>query len=138
MNKAGNVSSLTKIQSGADAREKGRRGGMASGAARRKKASIREAFRHISALPYRDEDTLETLKRAGLPENEINVSVALAWAMVENAMKGNSQMMRNCLEMMEEDPGTQIKERGMQLRESLADKGYTGIAPVVIVDNVAE
>lgn len=138
MNKAGNISTLTKIQCGEDARAKGRKGGLASGAARRRKASIREAFKQIASLPYRDEDTLETLKRAGLPENEITVSVALAWAMVENAMKGNSQMMRICLEMMEEDPGTQIKERGMQLRESLADKGYTGIAPVVIVDNVAE
>lgn len=138
MNKAGNVSSLTKIQSGADAREKGRRGGLASGAARRRKASIREAFKQIASLPYRDEDTLETLKRAGLPENKVTVSTALAWAMVENAMRGNAQMMRICLEMMEEDPGTQIKERGMQLRESLVNKGYTGIAPVVIVDNVAE
>lgn len=112
-----NNQNLVPFKAGADAKERGRRGGRKSGESRRQKASMRAAFRLLANLPCSD-DVKETLLRAGLPENDTNNAAALALAAFQSALGGNVQSMRLCLEMLGEDPTIQIKERSMELKES--------------------
>ena len=49
-----NEANLKPVRSKEEAREKGRRGGIASGEARRRKASIREALQVYLAEPHKD------------------------------------------------------------------------------------
>lgn len=112
-----NNQNLVPFKAGADAKERGRRGGRKSGESRRQKASMRAAFQLLANLPCSD-DVKETLLRAGLPENDTNNAAALALAAFQSALGGNVQSMRLCLEMLGEDPTIQIKERSMELKES--------------------
>lgn len=112
-----NTKNLIPFKAGADAKERGRRGGRKSGESRRQKASMRAAFQLLANLPCSD-DVKETLLRAGLPENDTNNAAALAFSAFQSALGGNVQSMRLCLEMLGEDPTIQIKERSMELKES--------------------
>lgn len=112
-----NTKNLIPFKAGADAKERGRKGGRKSGESRRQKASMRAAFQLLANLPCSD-DVKETLLRAGLPENDVNNAAALALAAFQSALGGNVQSMRLCLEMLGEDPTIQIKERSMELKES--------------------
>ena len=119
MNEAGNPSTLTHIQAGADARTKGRNGGIKSGQARRKKASIRRAFEAIAAAQCQDEETKAILQRAGLHEDDCTISAALAWSMIQEAMGGSAPMMRLCLSLLGEEPSLQLRERGQDFKEQI-------------------
>lgn len=138
MNKAGNPGTLVPIQSVAEAKKKGRNGGLASGKVRREKASIKKAFMAIAAAPCQDKDISKILQCAGLPESDINISAALAFSMIQSAMAGSAPMMRLCLQMLGEEPATQLRERSLDLKERLIQRGgdeETTIA-VQILDDV--
>ena len=119
MNEAGNPDTLIRIQAGADARTKGRNGGIKSGQARRKKASIRRAFEAIAGTQCQDKDTKAILQRAGLSEDDCTVSATLAWSMIQAAMGGSAPMMRLGLSLLGEEPSLQLRERQQDFKERL-------------------
>lgn len=75
-----------RVPSSKEAREFGRKGGIASGKARRKKADLKKAFNTILKADVANENIAKQLEALGF---EATNEMALAMVMMQKAMKGN-------------------------------------------------
>lgn len=75
-----------KAPSSEEARELGRKGGIASGKARRRKADLKRAFNTILKADVANENISKQLEALGF---EATNEMALAMVMMQKAMKGN-------------------------------------------------
>lgn len=75
-----------KVPSSKEARENGKKGGVASGVARRKKANLRKAFETILQAEVASPNVKKQLEELGF---ESTNEMALAMVMMQKAMKGN-------------------------------------------------
>lgn len=75
-----------KVPSSEEARELGRKGGIASGKARRRKADLKRAFNTILKADVANENISKQLEALGF---EATNEMALAMIMMQKAMKGN-------------------------------------------------
>ena len=91
-------------RSESEAREYGRKGGQASGAARRRKKSLKEAADLYLSLPVTDERRLNKLKRRDLDPVDIDNQMAMVVGLVEAATCGNAKAAKVVLEMLGDDP----------------------------------
>lgn len=98
--KKGNTENLHVIQSSEEARELGRKGGIASGKARRKKAMLRKGAQRIikADIPNSIKKRLE--KTYGeIDADEDMVYTAMVAVMCNEALKGNVQAFKALNEM---------------------------------------
>ena len=75
-----------RVPSSEEARELGRKGGIASGKARRRKADLKRAFNTILKADVANENISKQLEALGF---EATNEMALAMVMMKKAMKGN-------------------------------------------------
>lgn len=75
-----------RVPSSKEARELGRKGGIASGKARRRKADLKRAFNTILKADVANENIAKQLEALGF---EATNEMALAMVMMQKAMKGN-------------------------------------------------
>lgn len=75
-----------RVPSSDEARELGRKGGIASGKARRRKADLKRAFNTILKADVANENISKQLEALGF---EATNEMALAMVMMQKAMKGN-------------------------------------------------
>lgn len=75
-----------RVPSSKEARELGRKGGIASGKARRRKADLKRAFNTILKADVANENISKQLEALGF---EATNEMALAMVMMQKAMKGN-------------------------------------------------
>lgn len=75
-----------RVPSSKEAREFGRKGGIASGKSRRKKADLKKAFDTILKADVANENISKQLEALGF---EATNEMALAMVMMQKAMKGN-------------------------------------------------
>lgn len=75
-----------RVPSSKEAREFGRKGGIASGKVRRKKADLKKAFNTILKADVANENISKQLEALGF---EATNEMALAMVMMQKAMKGN-------------------------------------------------
>lgn len=85
---------LNPVRSENEAREKGRKGGLASGRARRRKKTIRETLRVLRNMPVADAKYRQFLKKNDVDEKDMTYAVLLSMKMIAAACRGNSQMMQ--------------------------------------------
>jgi hypothetical protein len=74
-----------------EATEMGKRGGIASGKARREKKLMREQLEILLNLPIKNTKVKEQLKHLGLEDDEMTNQMALITAMYQKALKGDVQ-----------------------------------------------
>lgn len=75
-----------KVPSSKEARENGKKGGVASGKARRKKANLKKAFETILQAEVASPNVKKKLEELGFDSTN---EMALAMVMMQKAMKGN-------------------------------------------------
>jgi hypothetical protein len=92
-----NEENLKPIQSEKEARELGRKGGIASGKARKEKKTMREILRECLNMECTDDD-LEKLKLTGKIDNGTAVTLGL----ILGAKSGNAQNYKQIVEMLGE------------------------------------
>lgn len=92
-----NEENLKPIQSEKEARELGRKGGIASGKARKEKKTMREILRECLNMECTDDD-LEKLKLTGKIDNGTAVTLGL----LLGAKSGNAQNYKAIVEMLGE------------------------------------
>lgn len=81
------------------------KGGKASGAARRRKRTIRDAARLILSLSVRDTDTIETLKAAGIENpGELNNLEAMVAVQIAKAKAGDLKALEFIRDSIGENP----------------------------------
>lgn len=94
----------TQFRSGEEAARNGRKGGQASGAARRRKKSLKEAADLYLSLPVTDKRRLNKLKRRDLDPGDIDNQMAMVVGLVEAATCGDARAAKVVLEMLGDDP----------------------------------
>lgn len=85
-------------------REIAQKGGLASGAARRRKKSLKEAADLYLSLPVTDKRRLNKLKRRELAPEDIDNQMAMVAGLVEAATCGDAKAAKVVLEMLGDDP----------------------------------
>lgn len=95
-----------RFQSGEQAREAGSRGGVASGAARRRKRSLREAAELYLAMEPTDNRVWNALSMAGIDPDDIDNQMAIIVALSQKAMTGDATTAKVLIELLGEDKKT--------------------------------
>jgi hypothetical protein len=77
-------------------------GGIASGAARRRKKSLREAADLYLSLPVRDKRKLNAMLRDGIAEEDADNQMAVIVGLTKMAMLGESKAAKVLFELLED------------------------------------
>lgn len=84
-----NEDNLQPVRSEEEARALGRKGGIASGKARREKKLLKDQLEVLLSLPNKDSKLQKKMKALGLEDEDTDNQMALVIAMWEKAKKGN-------------------------------------------------
>ena len=107
-------------RSESEARENGRKGGIASGVARRRKRSMKEAADYYLSLPETDRRTVNALLRAQVPSEDIDNQMAVVKGITAAAKRGDARAAGVLLKMLgeetvQEDPAADALEAARKL-----------------------
>lgn len=86
-----------------EARELGRRGGKASGAARRRKRSMKEAADLYLSLPVEDKRRWNKLSRRYLDAEDIDNQMAMIVSLWDGAMAGDARSAKVLIDLLGKD-----------------------------------
>lgn len=100
-----------KRPSSDEARELGRRGGIASGIARRRRKALREALDVYLSLPVQDKRSLNRLLRAGVDEDDADTQMLIVASLVQRAIDGNVRAAKLTFDLMADDNTHALDER---------------------------
>lgn len=90
-------------RSESEARENGRKGGVESGKARRRKKSLREAADLYLSLPVKDAKMRNALIRDGVQEEDADNQMAMIVGLAKKAAKGDAKSAKVLIELLGED-----------------------------------
>ena len=100
-----------KRPSSEEARELGRRGGVASGIARRRRKALREALDVYLSLPVQDKRSLNRLLRAGVDEDDADTQMLIISSLVQRAIDGNVRAAKLIFDLVGYDSAQTLDER---------------------------
>lgn len=99
-----NIENL-RVPTSEEAREIGRKGGIASGKARREKRNLRNAVEAILNAPAPTEH-VEKMKAAGVEDNDY--FAALGYALIKRAMEGDVAAFNSVRDLIGEKPKEEV------------------------------
>lgn len=105
-----------QFRSGDEARENGRKGGINSGASRRRKRSLKEAADLFLSLPVTDTKTYNKMVLAGVDPEDIDYQMAVVIGMTTKAIKGDAKAAKVLIDML---GGTKEEEAQQNTLEKL-------------------
>ena len=107
-----NPENLKPIQAGADAKAKGRKGGIASGKSKRRKKKRASILGDAMKQDMNVGKIRDDLTAAGFDlKDDDTIAATLAYSLLYSAMNGNMQAARLVLELLEEDPEMEHRKR---------------------------
>ena len=107
-------------------RELARKGGIASGEARREKATLKNLLPMMMSLEIKDDKDKEKLKELGLSDEDMCNGALVSMALLQKAMKGNIQAIRLLAELNGENQvqgTTNIGAEGVNMHVTFTGKG---------------
>ena len=107
-----------------EVRENGRKGGIASGKARREKKLFKEQIELLLSLPLKDEKAKKQLEKLGIDTENIDNQMAMVISMWQKAIKGDVQAFNTLRDTVGEKPKDKVE--------------HSGAIPVVIDDDIRE
>lgn len=87
-----------------EVREMGRKGGKASGKARREKKLLKDQINLLLSLPLKDKKAKEKLKALGINADNIDNQMAMVISMWQKAIKGDVQAFNTLRDTVGEKP----------------------------------
>ena len=102
------------------------KGGIASGASRRRKKALRTALKEAVSLTLKElphDLRVAIMYAANITDVELTVSDAILGSLIRSACAGNSQMMKVLLDVLGETPDVRLKERELKMKEKALDSG---------------
>lgn len=96
-------------------------GGKASGAARRRKRSMREAAEYYLSLPVVDKKAISKFEKDGIETDDIDNQMAIIVGLARTAMRGDSKSAKLLMEMLGENPKEEPNDNQMQQHCALID-----------------
>lgn len=118
---------LNPVRTEEEARARGKKGGIASGKARREKKAMRETLAALLSMPMKDGKfaDVDSIKNfASMKGKNIDVQTAISIAMIQRALKG--------------DKGAAEFVRDTSGQKPTDNMNITGAVPVVLKDDVVE
>lgn len=104
-------------RSQSEARELGRKGGEASGAARRRKRSLREAADLYLSLPVSDKRQKNKAVRRGVEPEDVDNQMAMIIGLVEAATEGDARAARVIVDLLGDVPSD--NSEGVQIIDDM-------------------
>ena len=124
-------------RSKSEARENSKKGGVASGKARRRKKALRLALKGLMDIPLGElaPDLRDGIMIAAkLTDEGLTVGDAVIGSIVRTACNGNSQMAKLLLDTIGESMEARMREREVKLKEKSLDEGrIDNVAPITFV-----
>lgn len=117
-----NLKPFTSDQSREEAAKNGRKGGIASGEARRRKKSMRQSLEEILSMQIVDQKLVKQMELMGFSKDDITYQTAVNVARVQQAMAGSIKAMDSIDELVDEGiRAEQLKEtkRSNKAKEKL-------------------
>lgn len=115
----------TQFRSGEEAARNGRIGGVASGASRRRKRSLKEAADLYLSMPVRDKRKLNAIIRDGLEAEDVDNQMAIIVGLTKVAQEGDFKSAKVLFGLLDESGSEQVStpDDGFldALREEAAD-----------------
>lgn len=108
------------------------RGGKASGAARRRKRSLKEAADLYLSLPVADRRRWNRIARRGVDPSDVDNQMAMIIGLVEAATDGDARAAKVVVDLIGEDAKTPDEGRENNLLEAIRESGE------VTVDDIPE
>lgn len=102
------------------------KGGIASGASRRRKKALRTALKEAMAMQLKElhpDMQAAIMKAAKLGDAELTVSDAVLGSIIRSACAGNPKMMKILLDTIGESADIRLQEREVKLKERALDTG---------------
>ena len=90
-------------------RESAQKGGIASGAARRRKKSLREAADLYLSLPLRDKRKLNAMLRDGVDPEDADNQMAIIVGLSKQAQSGDSKAAKVLFDLLDDGAGGETK-----------------------------
>ena len=106
-------------RSSVESQENGRKGGIESGKARRRKRSLKEAADMYLALPVRDTKKLNAMVKDGIPEDDADNQMAIIVGLAKKAAKGDSKAAKVLFDLLAEDPAGSDNRENNNLLEAI-------------------
>lgn len=107
----------------AEVRELGRRGGIASGAARRRKRALKEAADLYLSLPVTDRRVYNKLSRKGVPPEDIDNQMAMLSGLHAAACYGDARAAKVLVDILgenaQENPAEDQLQKARELLEGV-------------------
>lgn len=100
-----NERNLIPVRSTEEARERGRNGGRASGEARRRKKSLREAAELYLSLPVSDKRAWNKLAKDGVEPEDVDNQMAIIAGLTIKAVKGDAKAAKLLFELVGDQSG---------------------------------
>lgn len=112
---------LKPVRTKEEARERGRNGGIASGKARRRKRTMKNAINLLLEMPLESNSLTETMKKMGFNEEDITNQMAIVVSMWREAVGGNvkaAEFIRDtACQNEEKNADRRHKQKEMRLRQ---------------------
>lgn len=116
---------LRPVRTKEEARERGRNGGIASGEARRKKRTMKNAINLLLEMPLESNNMSETMKKMGVADEDVTNQMALVVSMWREAVGGNvraAEFLRDTAGQNEKDNADRrIKQKEFKLKQEELD-----------------
>jgi hypothetical protein len=125
-----NLIPFTSDQSREEAVKNGRKGGIASGEARRKKKSMRQSLEEILQMQIMDPKMVKQMEAMGFSKDDITYQTAVNVARIKQALAGNVKAIDSVDEMLDEGiKSKQLKEqkRANKVNEKLRSEEIKGM-----------
>nr|DAF83001.1 MAG TPA: hypothetical protein [Bacteriophage sp.] len=99
-----NLTNITDNMTHSDFVEAGKKGGKASGEARRRRKLMREQMEILLTLPIKSRKIKEQLNELGIDDTELNNQMALVVSMYQKALKGDTRAFEILRDTIGEKP----------------------------------
>lgn len=102
-----NLIPFTSEQNREEAKKNGHKGGIASGASRRRKKSLKEAADLFLSLPVADRKEWNKISKQGVDPDDIDNQMAIIVGLTLKAAKGDSKAAKVLFDLLGEDANAQ-------------------------------
>lgn len=109
-----------KVPTSEEARENGRKGGLASAESRRRKRDMKKTFETLFAMQATDKRK-KAYEKLGYSTDDLTIEEAITITMVEKAMAGDSRMASLIMDVMGDKHSDKLKEKELELKEKQAN-----------------
>lgn len=121
-NNKDNLKQFTSEQSRDEAVKNGKKGGVASGIARRERKALREQFEILLSLPLKDKEIKKKLKKLGITTDEMDNQMAMVISMWNKALHGDIKAFNSIRDLLGEKPPENINVNSNPFSELTTDE----------------